>query len=53
LRSRLDGLRIFATHFAHGQVDFFGEQATVWMDGAGGQTCTILPQAMFFVDLAA
>ena len=21
--------------------------------GAGGQTCTILPQAMFFVDLAA
>jgi len=22
-------------------------------DGAGGQTCTILPQAMFFVDLAA
>jgi hypothetical protein len=30
--------------------DFVGRCS---FDGAGGQTCTILPQAMFFVDLAA
>jgi hypothetical protein len=41
------------TYLAHGKVDFFGEVELAHSDGAGGQTCTILPQAMFFVDLAA
>jgi hypothetical protein len=40
-------------YLAHGKVDFFGEEAMARPGGAGGQTCTILPQAMFFVDLAA
>jgi len=31
----------------------FRDKAFTCLDGAGGQTCTILPQAMFFVDLAA
>ena len=39
--------------FAPVEVDFFLDAAMVRTDGAGGQTCTILPQAMFFVDLAA
>ena len=40
-------------YLAHGKVDFFGEEELAHSDGAGGQTCTMLPQAMFFVDLAA
>ena len=38
-----------------GQINlvFSGEEETARTNGAGGQTCTILPQAMFFVDLAA
>jgi hypothetical protein len=38
---------------ANGKIDFFGQEAFTRVGGAGGQTCTILPQAMFFVDLAA
>jgi hypothetical protein len=41
-------------YLAHGKVDFFGKKR--WRERVvpGGQTCTIpLPQAMFFVDLAA
>jgi hypothetical protein len=38
---------------ANGNIDFFGEEALTRVNGAGGQSCTILPQAMFFVDLAA
>ncbi len=38
---------------ANGAIDSFGDKAFTCLDGAGGQTCTILPQAMFFVDLAA
>jgi hypothetical protein len=41
------------TYRAHGKVDFFGDRAVARTDDAGGLTCTILPQAMFFVDLAA
>src|SRR5438128_7280758 len=41
------------TYLAHGKVDFFGDEAMARTGGAGGQTCTILPQAMFFVDVAA
>jgi len=37
---------------AAGSVDLFREKL-VRVDGAGGQTCTILPQTVFFVDLAA
>jgi hypothetical protein len=40
------------SYTAKGSVDFLSE-TTLRLDGAGGQTCTILPQAMFFVDLAA
>jgi hypothetical protein len=35
----------------HVKVDFFGDEAMPRTGGAGGQTCTILPEAMFFVDL--
>jgi hypothetical protein len=38
---------------ASGQIDFFGKEALTSVGGAGGPVCTILPQAMFFVDLAA
>jgi hypothetical protein len=38
---------------ASGQIDFFGEEALTRVGGAGGPVCTILPLAMFFVDLAA
>jgi hypothetical protein len=38
---------------ASGQIYFFGDEAFTRVGGAGGQSCTILPQAMFFVDLAA
>jgi hypothetical protein len=40
-------------YLAHGKVDFFGDEAMARTGGAGGQTCMILPQAKFFVDLAA
>ena len=36
-----------------GKVDFFGEGELAHSDGAGGPACTVLPQANFFVDLAA
>ena len=38
---------------ANGQIDFFGEEALTRVGGSGGPACTILPQAKFFVDLAA
>ena len=41
------------TYLAHGRVDFFGEAEMLHSGGAGGPACTILPQAKFFVDLAA
>ena len=41
------------TYLAHGKVDFFGEEELAHSDGAEGPVCTILPQAKFFVDLAA
>jgi hypothetical protein len=37
---------------AHGRVDFFGDRAVAQTGGAGGAAGTILPQTMFFVDLA-
>ena len=37
---------------AQGSVNFFGD-SLARVDGAGGPVCTILPHAMFFVDLAA
>jgi site-specific DNA recombinase len=40
-------------YLAHGKVDFFGEEVMARTGGAGGPVCTILPQAKFFVDLAA
>jgi hypothetical protein len=41
------------TYLFNGKVDFFGEEKLAHSDGAGGPVCTILPQAKFFVDLAA
>jgi hypothetical protein len=38
---------------ANGQIDFFREEPLLIGRGAGGPVCTILPLAMFFVDLAA
>jgi len=37
----------------NGQIDFFGEEALTSVGGAGGPAFTALPQAKFFVDLAA
>ena len=40
------------SYTANGSVDFF-DGTTLRVDGAGGPACTVLPQAKFFVDLAA
>jgi hypothetical protein len=40
-------------YLAHGKVDLLGGKELAHSGGAGGPACTVLPQANFFVDLAA